>query len=98
MEQKFVCEEIAKKDGLFKNDINKKLMELMKRSRRYSMIPDEERKKAQTEGDEKREERQRLNKEIRDLQAAKEAQLDSSGQATKAFGSKIYELQDKLKP
>ena len=55
-------------------------------------------KKAQTEGDEKREERQRLNKEIRDLQAAKEAQLDSSGQATKAFGSKIYELQDKLKP
>ena len=53
MAQIFVYKGIVKEGGIFKVDINKKLMEHDKRSHRYSMITDEERKKAQREGDRK---------------------------------------------
>ena len=69
--QKFVYKGIFKKVSIFKVDINKKLMGHVKRSHRYNTITDEERKKAQTEGEKKREERKRLSNEIRDLQEAK---------------------------
>ena len=51
--QKFVYEGIFKKVSIFKVDINKKLMGHVKRSHRYNTITDEERKKAQTEGEKK---------------------------------------------
>ena len=46
--QRFVYDGIVKEGGIFKVDINKKLMQHVKRSHRYSTIANEERKKAQT--------------------------------------------------
>ena len=47
--QRSVYEKVVKQDDIFKVDINKKLMEHVKRSHRYSPIVTDERKKAQTE-------------------------------------------------
>ena len=93
--QRFVYEGVVKGGGIFNFYNNKKLMEHVKRSHRYSTITNEEKEEAQTEGDEIPEERKPLRKKIPDLHVEKN-NIDSSAQATNAFDSKIYELKDKL--
>ena len=74
--QIFVYKEInCKRKWHIQSWYQQKVTGKCEKTRRYSMIADEDRKKAQTEGDKKHEERKWLSNKIQDLQASKKPGL-----------------------
>ena len=95
--QRIVHEEIFKEGGVMKADINKMMMEDVKKAWRYAEADAEERRKSQTEGEKKRQQRKRISKEIHEVEAAKKVAIDSAKNVANKYDDKLQELKERLK-
>ena len=94
---KKVYEGVSKDGGILKMDIIVKMRSNVKQSRRFAKVAKAGNREHQTAWDKRRKERQRISKEVTNVQAAKTVMMESASKVSDAYGTKLYRSTRKLK-
>ena len=95
--QRFAYEGIMKEGGVLKVDVNKTMIDYVRRSHGEYTAALEKEKSRKTEGEKRQEERKRLSTELKQVVAAKKKAVENMNSVMSQHDSDIHALEEKLR-